>query len=334
VHLGTLTRGLAIGCCGCALLACSEPAPPLATAAQPVIGGKASGPEDDATVQLITPSGTCSGILVAPNLVATARHCIAIADRNAVVRCSSDGTALTDDMVLIADHELSDIRFYVGDSYYVGDDSPELVVAYAQELFSTNSDTICRNDLALVVLDRDLEGIEPVAMRLFSGVSLEERMSVVGYGMTAEEGVGGRHRRDDVKVLDVGESEYSGAASSLVDRTFALGPGACKGDSGGPALAESGAVVGVFSLAGSDDCAVTTTQNVYTQLAPFRDLILEAFDAAGGEPWFEGEPAPGDEPKRSSGCAVGCPAAGGSWWILGVLSLVVLGRRRAAGHRS
>src|SRR5664280_2851838 len=65
------------------LMACSESRFDLtASNRQDVLYGKISGPEDDAVVKLesVAASGTmwgCTGTLVAPNLVLTARHCIA-----------------------------------------------------------------------------------------------------------------------------------------------------------------------------------------------------------------------------------------------------------------
>lgn len=319
------------------LLACSEPVPPVATVAQPVTGGYPSGPEDDATVQLLNPSNTCSGVLVAPNLVMTARHCIAVVplvDED----CGSDGVPIGDAPLVSGDFAPEDLAFYVGDGLCDGARSDHPPAAVGRLSFSTGSDTFCRNDVALVVLDRKIEGIEPLPMRMFSGVERTELVSVLGYSNSGSSGSCGRRRRDGVEVLDVGRSEYSSAASSLVDRTFAVGPGPCHGDSGGPALAASGAVVGVFSML-SGECQVMAARNIYTQIAAFPDLVFEAFDAADAEPWFEGEPAPGEDAWRSAGCSVahsrGSSVSGTCLVLVALLSGVARARFvSSAAHRS
>jgi hypothetical protein len=331
---GAVVRPVLAGVATLLLLACAGEEPPFATVAQPVTGGVESGPEDDATVQLHTPSKGCTGVLVAANLVLTARHCLAISERKDEI-CASDGTSTDDQLLTIVDYAPKDILIHVGSQSYNENATDNQVAAYAKRIFLTNGNTFCRNDIALLVLDRDLEGIEPVPMRIFSGVKRTELMSVIGYGRTSSSGEEGRHRRDGVEVLDVGRSEYSSAASAQVDRTFALGPSACEGDSGGPALAESGAVVGVFSMY-SGDCSLPTARNTFTQVAPYADLVFDAFDEAGAEPWFEGEPAPGEEPRRSSGCSV-TPLRGsaslGEFGGLVLLGLVVRRRFRNPAGR-
>src|SRR4051812_26721045 len=64
-----------------------------------IINGVASGPEDDAAVAigLFSTSGNlmgaCSGVLVAPNLVLTARHCVSRVSEEGIA-CTESGESL------------------------------------------------------------------------------------------------------------------------------------------------------------------------------------------------------------------------------------------------
>jgi hypothetical protein len=75
----------------------------------------------------------------------------------------------------------------------------------------------------------------------------------------------------------------------------------CSGDSGGPAFdTTTNAIIGIVSRGGNgtpedpNDPAASCVggQNLYTEVAPFKDLILQAFTASGHEPWLEGQPNP------------------------------------------
>ncbi|MDP9002820.1 MAG: trypsin-like serine protease, partial [Myxococcota bacterium] len=50
---------------------------PLETAREPILNGDAATAPDSPIVYLSGPEGTCTATLIAPNLVVTARHCVA-----------------------------------------------------------------------------------------------------------------------------------------------------------------------------------------------------------------------------------------------------------------
>jgi secreted trypsin-like serine protease len=95
-----------------------------------------------------------------------------------------------------------------------------------------------------------------------------------------------------VPILDVGPSE------DTPSNEFVVGEAICSGDSGGPALSEQGAVIGVVSNGGNGNfdpdrpelgCIGPDTTNTYTRLAPFDELIAEAFELAGAKPTLESD---------------------------------------------
>ena len=119
-------------------------------------------------------------------------------------------------------------------------------------------------------------------------------MRAVGYGLDENNLFGTRHSRDGVDVAKVGTSQFRPVGDDVPARSFtSVGDGLCIGDSGGPALTDRGAVAGVYSkVVGT--CTAATAVDTFTEVAPFvNDLILPAFQAAGYEPWLEGNSEPG-----------------------------------------
>jgi hypothetical protein len=138
--------------------------------------------------------------------------------------------------------------------------------------------------------------------------------------------------------------------TTAAPRTFVTSQGACFGDSGGPAFSEeTGALSGVYSLAGGQVCTARNARNVYTRFSPFTKMIEQAFAEAGAEPVLEpydGPPEeieePGEEPtepedvsggsgSRSQGCAM-APGASGSaavGFAFAFLAVARLRRRRS-----
>src|SRR4051794_329353 len=74
-------------------------------AANAIINGVASGPEDDAAVAIGLFStggnlmGACSGVLVAPNLVLTAHHCVSRTEEGGIA-CDDQGNPVAGGGVL------------------------------------------------------------------------------------------------------------------------------------------------------------------------------------------------------------------------------------------
>lgn len=252
---------------------------------QPVIGGTLD--EESrypGVVALLAESpqvSFCSGTLIAPNLVLTALHCVSTLN-NMDFSCSLDGELIQHRAgagELGAPVEPEDVSVYAG---VVPD--LENPVAKGEALFSTNSTQICRNDLALLVLDRDLD-LPLTPLRLEERTVAGESVTVVGYGHSGDPVVA-RHFRSKVRIVDVGTDDRGGDGGFAPPRTFATGRATCPGDSGGPALAENapGApIAGLYSIV-AGDCTTEGARNIFTQVAPFRELILEAFAYAGHEP--------------------------------------------------
>jgi hypothetical protein len=297
------------------LVACaSQDQVERATQSQPITGGTDPVPGDEAVVYLASPDGVCCGALVAPNLVVTTAHCVSVLNFGEF-RCSPDGDLETDGS---GSGELGRPLDPSTITIHGGSPPADEPLARGSAIVSTETLTICRDDLAFVVLDRRLDDRTPLPLRLEPRVQLGEVMSVVGYGMTGVSNPPELRRRDAVRVLDVG----------VPPRTFALGPGACPGDSGSPALSTAGGITGIHSII-SGDCTSPLIRNTYTELAPYADLVSTAFEQAGATPRLE-QPTTVSGAAGTTGCSLTARAAGANPALVlaGVLAGAALRRFR------
>jgi hypothetical protein len=278
---------------GAPLIACGAPPGVETTAASaaPIYGGVEDNDahQNPAVVALeVGNNGTtftlCSGALVAPNVVLTARHCVSV-QNSAAVTCDQNGVSATAPD-FGADQAASSILVFTGAT-------PALrgsAAATGKAIFHAAGNTLCNLDLALVVLDAPIAGITPLSVRLAGAVTSNESVRAVGYGENDQNApLGTRFRKDGVTVLAVG-STISASMTPLGSNEFEVGESMCGGDSGGPAIDETtGAIVGVVSRGGA---CTDTFGHVYTSLAGLAPVFQQAFAAAGTAPVEEGQSWP------------------------------------------
>jgi hypothetical protein len=318
----------------------------------PIVYGEASDLTEDYVMRLESkPAGSagenCTATLVAPNVVFTALHCVSYFGAG-IFSCDPDGTLVP---TKPGDGEIRSLAPAESVKVFVGPDTKTEPDAYGIKVFGTGASNICRNDFAIVILDRNLD-LPVASLRLVRPMARGELMTVVGYGLTEDKMSHGRRRRSRVPVTDVGPLVLSGPTTAA-PRTFVLSQGACFGDSGGPALSEdTGALSGVYSLAGGQDCIARNVRNVYTRLSPFAKLIEQAFAEAGAEPVFEpydGPPEQIDDPdaepeprepdafggsgSRSEGCATAPGRRRGSAVVGLVFALIAVAQLRRRPSR-
>jgi MYXO-CTERM domain-containing protein len=329
-----------------ALLACSSPSEHAASTSQAVVNGTTSTTSQNYVVQIAIKKPTmipyCTGTMIAKNLVITARHCVGELDA---------------EEIKVTDFAPSKLAIYTG-----VDAGPKTLRAQPEangaRLFTDGTNEVAL-DIAVIMLDRELE-LPIVPIRLQTRALKGEVIDVIGYGLT-EDGYYPQHRqqRSGLKIAYVGPGH-----STLFDLgrgEFQMGEAACAGDSGGPALAqETGALVGIASRVSNGTertetkpaafCIGKATEDIYTDLTPAKDFITAAFEAAGAEPWIEGEPSPEEKAKAAAdaaaaeeaarqkkakedeGCSTAPGSSSGSEIVVVFAVALAFGRRRRSGR--
>jgi hypothetical protein len=308
-----------------AIGACSDASSkePLARTSSAIIGGRDSGPDEDATVRVYArppqlDAGLtdlyCSGYLLAPNLVVTARHCV-LMESEADTRnfnCNPNGTLAdptdpsgTQTTLLPASNV----------TVYVGDDAASLTALSVSQILTEDQVGICNSDIAFLVLTEPAMDVHAV---LQAGlVSVGQTFSLTGWGYTSDKAASmGRSALPSTRrTLD--EIVVNGVGPGLMPADSFSSPGAtgCFGDSGAAARIGN-TVIGVFSRLdgplstyndGLISCEVEQGANYYTMIGAHLDLVQTAFASAGWTPIFECGAA-------GKGCATGeqCDTATGA----------------------
>lgn len=242
---------------------------------QLLIEGQSSGVVAVATALDETPHHVtlCSGALVAPNLVLTARHCVSRAV-TAMPSCDAKGRS-HNGAHLAEDADPAMISIYTGSKV-----RPEVDLPSAKAIATVHpaGSVLCDADVAFIVLDRPITNAAILPMRLHASVEAGDLVVPVGFGGGHENVVGTRVAREFSHVLATGPTANAATGAVLGPREFEVDHATCRGDSGGPAIdAKSGEVVGVVSRGGS---CTGRGNHVYTRIDAYQRLADTAFRAA------------------------------------------------------
>jgi secreted trypsin-like serine protease len=259
------------------LAACSAGAPDAALGAQstedPIVGGATDRGKDPAVVAIdIGGEGLCTGSLIGPRLVLTARHCVSETAEG--VDCPAQASQIE------GERAADSFTILVGDDFQTA-----RPVANGRRVIVPNSNVLCDHDVALIELDRPVTGVTPLGLGTLNGV---KAVRGVGFGKRGDSAAAGKKMtRRNVKILRESAAE------------FEVGVLSCNGDSGGPALDPEGRVVGIVSR-GGPNCDGPDSENIYTRVDAFHALINQALsesNALGG---------------ANTGTGAGASAAGGA----------------------
>jgi hypothetical protein len=216
----------------------------------------------DAVVRVVGPHMTCSGTLIAEDLVLTAHHCVV--ERTAPGEPTAKSVAP------------SSLQVELG-----GDYLPWGNVGLSAILAPTCGEAGGRGDLAVLVLERKLVGVATLALRE-EPPRAGERVYTEGFGRCALSPEGIRRRPRE-----------GGAIASVSRGAFEVQASVCPGDSGGPVFdPRTHEVVGVVSLSAMDYDEGTRGRSVFTRVDEMPKLVAYARLVADGAD-------PGDLPPLS-----------------------------------
>jgi uncharacterized protein (TIGR03382 family) len=289
---------IALGTLG-VLAACMPDAPAapetLGGSSDDIVNGTASPKFQDSVVFIddATAQASCSGTIIAPTLVLTARHCVSEID-------DSECGAIT------ANSPAGGISVQTGAK--ANGESPD---ARATKIFypAGDTDVFCGNDLAIIQVDTPLAP-RPRPLR-FTAATVGEIGQAVGYGLDANgQDPGGRFQRTGMKVLALGGSAFDftrqDGTTTPVDVASGMlltSEGACEGDSGGPLFDANGNIIGTVTGPGLDEDSCTDMVDLYTALAGHEDQIRQVFQTVGATmpPPFTGDPFAKDAGPHDGG---------------------------------
>jgi secreted trypsin-like serine protease len=243
--------------------------------------------------------GLCSGSLLAPNLVATAGHCVTALSGPNEIDCATStfGSDLpVSDFLVSNDGVLSSKTRFVG--------VRQLVVPTGAE-----NTKVCGNDIALLILDQNIsvpEYVTPTLNPPMTDPRYSISVTAIGYGIdtpldTTGMSAGTRRVRENVSLACVpNDPSFSGCYSAPMVSTF-LAPdefvsgdaSTCEGDSGSGAFDQGSfdrnewVSFGVLSRGGNDLDSGTCVQPIYSRFDAWAQLLVAGVTQAaslGGYP--------------------------------------------------
>ncbi|HSY25040.1 MAG TPA: trypsin-like serine protease [Polyangiaceae bacterium] len=296
-----MTRWLGSALCGCVALASCGPA-----AAPGTLTGEVQSAIEDGTVDTthtfavgivqlsMEQSGDvafCSGVLLAPNLVATARHCVSNLS-SAAISCgtsmfgsvvSASEVLVTTDTTISPNGNLIDVSTIVIPS-------------------GANEKGVCGDDLALLILAKNItlpQYVTPVISPPMTDTMYSTSVTAIGYGVTTPTDqtgttAGERRIKENVKLYCIpNDPNYADCFSDpiamqvLSANEFISGDAStCEGDSGSGAYDQAAfdrgewLAFGVLSRGATSQDGDTCIEPIYTRFDAWGSLLMSTAQQA------------------------------------------------------
>ena len=318
---------------GLGLVGCSgvTPMDGGATERSDIIGGQNDSTHRGVFGVVIKNQALCSASLILPNLLLTARHCVAdvsTGDGNIDCKASNFGTPYAPS---------SFVASWAAD--LTGTVQPSAIFD-VDKVYVPTAPLVCGNDIALLRLTTNVASTAAATIipRVDMAPMTDEGFSAVGYGLTDPNDTQGatagiRRSAGGLNVGCVGAVDCAGTRAT--DTEWAANSAICHGDSGGPALDAQEQVIGVASRA-DVDCALGLYSSVSSWSALIVDAATDAADQGGYDPpaWAGGTTTPPDAGAPDAGVAGGPTMGAGGSSTGGTAGSSAGGRGGSAGRAS
>lgn len=296
MRLAWITTGVLVA--GLAVVGCSSSSQDKTNASTANIQGGTADTTHKFAVGIRSQTGLCSGALILPNLVATARHCVSESPER--IDCSKNPTFGKDKT-----------GFYVTTNSTVNGNPTSAGWYKAKSIYRPSDNHVCGFDIALIVLEKSVPATEatpitPGVQHVMWDSRFVPSFTAIGYGRTAPDGVTGEGATGVRRILDLLDVRcVPGSNSDAVQdcpavinaREFVGGDGICQGDSGSSAYESSSfqagdpVSFGVLSRGGASPDGTQCQGSIYTRFDAHRDWVLDIAKVASSNWSLYPEPA-------------------------------------------